>query len=285
MNQSWTICSTTYLHWIGSSKMLVLCLVFIFLYNYCIEPMQYYASVLETPLNMLEPFISIMNSLYTAPLIPILFLFLISDYPKLDQSSSFILLRTGRRSWFWGQITFIALAALTYLFIILVFSVAIVASEAFWANGWSLAVREIYAPKYADLFTQSGLSQIDLSVLNQSRPFQAAITCFILMWGYMIVTGAILLLFALNGKKLVGIFLNVTANALGLLMLAVDTPLKWVLPSAHTVFAWHYDATYHNTYLDIRISYFYDAFLLILMLCLAWQSTKGCSFHTIETTE
>lgn len=265
--------------------MMVLFLVFIFLYIYCIEPMQYYAAVLQTPLNMLEPFISIMNSLYTAPLLPILFLFLISDFPKLDQSSSFILLRTGRRSWFWGQIAFIALAALTYLLIIFLFSMASVASQAFWANGWSLAVREIYAPKYTDLFTQSGLSQIDLSVLNQSRPFQALTTSFVLMWGYMIVTGAMLMVFALNGKKLVGIFLNVAANALGLIMLAVDTPLKWALPSAHTVFAWHYDATYHITYLDIKYSYLYDAVLLVTMLYFAWRSTENCSFHTIDTTE
>ncbi len=285
MKQIWTVCRTTYIHWICNTRMLVLLLIGIFLYIHCINPMKHYAAVLGTPLNVLEPFVSIMNSGYTTPLLPVLFLYLISDFPKLNQSSTFILFRLGRVKWFCGQMLFVALAGFTYLLTIFLFTLLTTCTDAFLDNGWSLAVRQIYEPKYTDLFSQSGLSQIDLSVLNQSRPYQATAIGFLLMWSYTVVSGAILMLFALRGQKLLGIFLNVITNALGLLFLMIDTPLKWVLPSAHIMFAQHYDGQRNITFLDVKFSYLYNLILLGAMLWLTWQSTLNCSFHTIDATE
>lgn len=285
MKKAMTVCRTVYWQWLCSTKMLTLLLAAVFLYIYCIEPMQFYAAALQTPLNLIEPFVSITNALYAAPLFPLLFLFLISAFPRLDQSSGFMLFRIGRRSWFFGQMLFLALASLTFLAIFFVFSVLAVCRDAFLANGWSLAVRKIYEPENLHLFQQSGLAQIDLSVLNQFRPREALLLSLLLMWGYMVVTGAVLLLFALRGKKLLGFFLNIAANAVGTVLVAFRVQVMWLFPSAHISLANHYDGTRSITYFDIRCSLLYNAVLLALVTLLAYRTAERCSFHTIDATE
>jgi hypothetical protein len=260
-------------------------IVAIFLYVYCIEPMQIYAAALDTPLNLLEPFISITNSVYAAPLLPLLFLFLISSFPCLDQSSGFILFRIGRTNWFLGQILFIGCAGLTYLSIILLFSVLVVCKDAFLANGWSLAVRRIYDPSNLDLFRQAGLAQINLSVLNQFRPYPAAIFSFLLMWSYIVVTGTVLMLFAVRGKKVIGFFFNVLSNAVGTVLVVMNSSIMWIFPSAHIMLANHYDESLNITYFDIEYSFLYSFILLVIVMWLAYKSIKTCSFHTIDVTE
>lgn len=285
MKHIFTVCRMTYWQWICNTRMLLLLLAGIFMYVYCIEPMQHYASVMGTPLNILEPFISITNSMFTAPLLPILFLFLIANFPRLDQSSAFVLHRIGRRKWFWGQMLFVTLAGFTYLLLLFLMTIIVSHTTGFLANGWSLAVRQIYEPKYRSLFLSSGISQIDLSVLNQFRPYQAFFISFGCMWGYMILTGAIIQLFTLRGRKMLGVFLNVLANGIGMLLLAVESPLKWLFPSAHVILARHYDEILNNTYLDIKYSFLYDLIMLVSTLYFAWQSAELCSFHIIDATE
>lgn len=285
MKQIFTICRTTYIKWLLNTKMLVLLLAGIFMYIYCIEPMSHYASVLGTPLNIIEPFISVTNCTFFAPLMPILFLFLVSDEPRLDQSSLFILYRSGRAKWFCGQLLFIMLAGLTYLLIVFIISILFIWKDSFIANGWSIAVRQIHEPKNRELFEQSGLSQIELSVLNQFRPYTALIYSFLSMWGYMTATGSIMLLFTLNGKKLFGVFLNVLVNGISLLMFSSESFLKWILPPSHVILARHYDDSLNITYLDIKYSLLYDAVLLICVVLFAYRSAKKCSFHVIDATE
>lgn len=285
MKHTLTICRTTYIKWLLNTKMLVLLLAGIFMYIYCIEPMEHYASILGSPLNVVEPFISVTNCTFFAPLMPILFLFLVSDEPRLDQSSLFILFRTGRKKWFCGQLMFIILAGFTYLLIIFIISIIFIAKDSFVANGWSIAVRQIHEPEYRELFEQSGLSQIELSVLNQFRPFTALIYSFLSMWGYMTATGAIMLLFTLNGQKLIGIFLNVIVNGISLLMFSSEFSAKWLLPPTHVILARHYDDSMNITFLDIKYSLIYDAVLLICTIWLAYRRAKKCSFHIIDGTE
>ena len=280
-----SVCRAVYWQWIMNTKMIVLLIAAIFLYIYCIEPMLFYAEALNTPLNLLEPFISITNSIYAAPLIPLLFLFLISSFPRLDQSSGFILFRIGRTKWFFGQILFIVFAGLTYLSVIGLFSILIVCKDAFLANGWSLAVRKIYEPSNLNLFRQAGLAQIDLSVLNQFRPYTAAFCSFLLMWNYTVVTGMILMLFAIRGKKVFGFFLNILANAVGTVLVVMNSSIMWVFPSAHITLTNHYDKELNITYFDVKYSFLYNFILLIVVALLAYRNVKNCSFHTIDVTE
>lgn len=73
-------------------------------------------------------------------LIPAVYVFLISDCPRLDSSSLFLLHRTSRREWVTGQLLFFALTALAFSLLIFLCAVLPNSMDAFAANGWSTVV-------------------------------------------------------------------------------------------------------------------------------------------------
>ena len=76
MRKVWTVCRTCYIDWLFRQQTLMLCPILIFLYLSVIRPMQYYADVFGTPLNLYEPFLCMLNSVYAVPLLPLSYLFL-----------------------------------------------------------------------------------------------------------------------------------------------------------------------------------------------------------------
>ena len=66
------------------------------------------------------------------------------------------------------------------------------------------------------------------------------------------------LCFTLIGRKLTGILMNVLLTRAGLFLIVTDTGIKWMFPSAHAVFAWHYDQMLNQTYCSVSVSIIYD---------------------------
>lgn len=285
MKQIWSVCRSTYLDWLLRPQMLVMIPVLLFYYIKMIEPMCYYADVLGTPLGILESYLCLLNSAAAVPILPMVFLFLLAGYPKLDPCSTFQLIRIGKGKWYCGQFLFLLLSALTLLVFFLLFSLLMVWDRAFAANGWSIAVRQIHNTDYLALAQQSGYALIDLSVLNQIRPYDAFLTCTVLQLLYLLIVGMLDLAWTVSGKKMLGILCNSIGVGLGLLLLVLDTPLKWLLPASHSVFAWHYDPLLNQTNFPISGSYVYDVLVLVALLCIGWVIIKRCSLFSIMRPE
>lgn len=285
MKQIWSVCRSTYLDWLLRPQMLVMIPVLLFYYIKMIEPMCYYADVLGTPLGVLEPYLCLLNSVAAVPVLPMVFLFLLAGYPKLNPFSVFQLTRIGKEKWYCGQCLFVLLAALTLLAFFLLFSLLMVCDRAFVANGWSIAVRQIYSADHLALAQQSGYARIDLSVLNQIRPYHAFLTCTALQLLYLLIAGTLDLAWTVAGKKMVGVLCNSIGIGLGLLLLMLDTPLKWLLPASHSVFAWHYDSVLNRTYFPVSGSYAYDAVVLVVLLRIGWLIIRRCSPFSIMRPE
>lgn len=70
-------------------------------------------------------------------IVPLVFLTLIADYPKIDTNTVFYIIRVGRFNWLLGQILKLIFMAVTYLAVIFFGAVIPMLSKGFWYNGWS----------------------------------------------------------------------------------------------------------------------------------------------------
>ena len=138
LKKSFVVLKTTYVRWLLSSRLLIFAFAYMFFYVYFIEPLISLSDYFATPLNSVEPFVSLMNSAYFLPLSALTYLILISDYPKLDDSGTFILFRTGRYAWILGQIWFLICSAMTFISFLLISSMLTVMSRSFLINAWTI---------------------------------------------------------------------------------------------------------------------------------------------------
>ena len=281
LKKSFVVLKTTYVRWLLSSRLLIFAFAYMFFYVYFIEPLISLSDYFATPLNSVEPFVSLMNSAYFLPLSALTYLILISDYPKLDDSGTFILFRTGRYAWILGQIWFLICSAMTFISFLLISSMLTVMSRSFLINAWSLVSKYTLKPENAVLRPDFPFAIIDSSVINQSRPFEAVMHSVTLILMFMLSVGLIQIIFALIRKKIFGIFVNLSFIATGLVLWAVDIKIKWLFPIANSAFGWHYDGMYDKTIISIAYSYGYFFILCAAFIICAFVIGKHCSFCII----
>lgn len=91
---------------------------------------------LQANVSPLPVFVALTNRLYLYRLLLFLFLMLICDAPFVDRGMPYLILRSNRKSWFWG--TFFTLAALALFFWGMVFAVCVlsVAGCCEWTADW-----------------------------------------------------------------------------------------------------------------------------------------------------
>ena len=286
IKKSLTVCKTAYLQWIGGYRILIFIFSYMFMYVYFIQPFEELSKMLDTPINAIEPFVSMMNNSYFLPLIAITYMILICDQPRLNDHSTFVIFRTGRMSYILGQVFFLISSALTFIGFLLISSMLTIADNSFFINAWSLISKKCVVKSFLDNLSSKYKSAVlSGSVVNQSRPIEALIHAICLMLLFMLIVGLIMIIFSLYSKKIIAVFLNMVFAAAGLFLNIIDIKVKWLLPISNSAFNWHYDEMYNKTIVSITYSYVYFIVLCAIMLFIAFRIGKKCSFHIVGGTE
>ena len=106
-----------YVNWIFSPKMILPGCMFIILYTLGLSELVQYAEKRNQPINALEPFIGLLNSMQFLGFIPIVFLVLIADFPRTDNNIIYRIYRIGRKKWVISEMVFLLLADVSFLFV------------------------------------------------------------------------------------------------------------------------------------------------------------------------
>ena len=128
---------TGFLKWLMDARMIIILCICIFVYSFVVDPIMANAKLMNESINVLEPFIATLNSGMVLLIIPLGFLTLISDYPKIDDSSIFYIFRIGKKNWLFGQILQLLLMVVTYLLAIFTASVAGACMSGYIGKEWS----------------------------------------------------------------------------------------------------------------------------------------------------
>lgn len=248
---------STYIAWLLNDKHILTAMVLICLNIYTIKPIIECASIFNEPINLLEPFITIIGNAYCIPIVVIAFLITIIDFPDMSGNIGFILIRTGRRRWYFNQLIFLIAAIATYIIILFVFSIIFTAGISFVANAWSNTVTNLESPIYEELKRKYFLATIDLSVLNNYRPYVAIRYSIILFVLQAFIHGQIQIFFSIRFNKIVGIIASIGTLGAGLALWAAESNVKWLFPFSHGTIGWHYGEIFKETFFPLWGSFVY----------------------------
>jgi hypothetical protein len=256
----------------------------IFIWNFAVSPLVKLSVEMNSPLNIVEPFIAVINSKALSLIIPSVFLVLISDYPRIDRNSLFMLQRVNKNEWVIGQVIFFIFADITYLLFTFLSCILPLQTKAFFINGWSLVVTK-YAFLFPDKASSFAATLITKELYNQMPPFESVMSSFLLAFMYLLFISMLLLLFYVVNIKKLGIVASVSIIAVGSALCIIKATGMWVFPAAHTMLYLHFTQYFKEPVLSIRTSFLYFAGLLIIIFILCLIFIKFTDFLTAEEND
>lgn len=280
----WSVCRTEYVKWVMNARMIMFVALIVFVYDYVIRTIMENGEKMGEPINIIEPFIAIGNSALLLFIMPIVFLALISDFPKSDGNSMFYMIRIGKVNWFLGQTLFAIVAGISYVGAILGISCLVVMKNAFIYNEWSDVVY-LYYKYFPNDYDNVILDLITDRLYNNLTPLQAFTHTALLMLLMVIMTALIQLLSFAYNRKMVGLLINICLLCMGIGTTLFEGSLKWVFPVSNAVAWMHYDRVFKKPIVPIINSYLY--FIIIIVVLLVWNiiAIKKYDFSKVRDLE
>lgn len=270
-----------YIKWICDTRMIINTVLLVFIYTFAIEPLLSNAEMMNEPLNVLEPFIAVANSGAILLIIPLTFVTLIADFPKIDTNTIFYIYRTWRINWLLGQIIKLAFMALTFITIIFAGAVLPMLPKGFWYNSWSNAATE-FVKLYPEKAGSFAVRLLPENLYNQLSVFDAAVQSYILIFAYLMIIGLILLLFSLVKMKSVGFFVCGGIVLLGTALCSIKSSLMWIMPMANSIIWLHYTKYYRAPIVPVWFSVVYLCVLILALLIGCFAAIKKFNYDNMS---
>lgn len=109
-----------YIEWITNPRMLMCVVLVVMVREIVLLPMRNLSMGMGQPINAMEPVIAVANSGVLLLLMPLVYLVIMADFPRVSGNTYFYLTRTGRINWIMGQIVFQIVSLLTYLLFVII---------------------------------------------------------------------------------------------------------------------------------------------------------------------
>lgn len=265
LKQAFSCEVTEFVKWVCDARMVIVAVLLIFINNFAVSPLTNNAELMGEPLNILEPFIAVANSEILILIIPIVFLTLIADYPKVDTNTVFYIVRIGRANWFVGQVLKLVFMIVSYLAVIFLGTVLPMLSKGFWYNGWS-NVATGFVKMFPDRRGDFGVALLPENLYNQLSVFEAAVKSYLLVAAYLMIIGLILLVFSLFKRKTLGFIICGGMISLVMAFSAIRTNLMWTMPMANSITWLHYTKYFKKPIMPMSFSVIYLLVLIAVLL-------------------
>ena len=280
LKQVFSCAATEFVKWVCDARMVIVAVLLIFINNFAVSPLTNNAELMGEPLNILEPFIAVANSEILILIIPIVFLTLIADYPKVDTNTVFYIVRIGRANWFVGQILKLVFMIISYLAVIFLGTVLPMLSKGFWYNGWS-NVATGFVKMFPDRRGDFGVELLPENLYNQLTVFSAAVQSYLLVFAYLMIIGLILLSFSLVKHKTVGFVLCGAVISLGTAFCSIKTTLMWTMPMANSIIWLHYTKYFREPVMSMSFSVSYLAIFIAVLLAFCFIAIRKFNYDNV----
>ncbi len=267
MKTAFLCAKTDFCKWLFNSRMIITAALAVYIYVFAVEPLEANAELMGKPLNMIEPYIAALNSGSLLLIIPLGFLAVSSDFPKIDGSVMFGLIRTGRINWFCGQIINLLMMSAAYLLFIFAASVIPAAFCGFWGADWS-EVAVDFGVKFPEYSRNYGALLLPKNLFNHLSLTGAAVQSTLFVFIYLILLGMIMICFTILGKKTAGVIICGGLIAAGSALCSIRAGLMWALPMANSVIWLHYTEFRREPAYPIWCSVLYFAGIILFLFFL-----------------
>ncbi|MDY4078702.1 MAG: hypothetical protein ACI33J_06635 [Clostridium sp.] len=281
LKTAYNIAKIEYIKWLFNPRLTIIIMMFIFIKDSAIDPLIEHANKMNKPINIIEPFIAIGNSKMMLLLIPAIFITLMSDFPKTDGNTIFVISRSGRKNWFIGQIFFNIFSIFTYLFIVFIGCVFLSFKKGKVSNSWSEVITK-YNKNFPEDSHSFASELIDGRLYNQMTPLNALVNTMLLIGLYLFVFSLILLLFYLMDKKFIGILINIIIMAIGTALTFIELDIMWITPLANSIIWLHYTEFYSEYIVPVVQSYIYFFLVTLFLIGISIHFLKKYNFINIS---
>ena len=280
LKQAFSCEVTEFVKWVCDARMVIVAVLLIFINNFAVSPLTNNAELMGEPLNILEPFIAVANSEILILIIPIVFLTLIADYPKVDTNTVFYIVRIGRANWFVGQVLKLVFMIVSYLAVIFIGTVLPMLSKGFWYNGWSNVATK-FVSRFPEHSGNFGVQLLPENLYNQLTVFSAAVQSYLLVFAYLMIIGLILLSFSLVKHKTVGFVLCGAVISLGTAFCSIKTTLMWTMPMANSIIWLHYTKYFREPVMSMSFSVSYLAIFIAVLLAFCFIAIRKFNYDNV----
>lgn len=265
-----------YKSWLISPRILLAVYITIFINENITKKMLAICGEVGYKINLAEPLALIFSkSIYTV-IIPIVFIALMTDFPKTE-GSVFYVYRMSRKSWVLGELLFAAASSLTYVISLVLGTLIYCTGKCELTNSWSDFTTRLYLD-YPDIYAQSTSLAVESSVYTQGKPLEVILHSAVLIFLYTLILCLIIMLFKLLSFKEGGIITGIAITLFGLATDSGASKAMWAFPITHTVFGWHYDRFFRQQHFTIPGSYIYLAALLVALIIANFIVSKKVRF-------
>lgn len=278
------VAKNEYIKWIRNPKMIILIVMLIFAYDYVIRELITAAGKMGAKLQVFEGFIGISNSQLLLMIIPIVFVGLMGDFPRVDGNAMFYIYRVGKTNWLIGQILFSVMSSGTYLITILGVSMLSFIGRCFVTNTWSEITTKyyIFAPnEYAGTVANLTTGRL----YNNMKPINVTLNILGLMLLFLTLISMMLLVSFVCKIRIAGIVVTIGILCLGNVIAYMENNIRWIFPTAHSIMEIHYDAIYKKPIMDMGLSYLYYIILLIILFVISFLCIDKYDYSKIQELE
>lgn len=263
LRKIWGVARTEFVGWITNPRVIILGVLLIFIKGLVIDPLTARAEKFGDTMIVFEPFIAVGNSGALTLFIPLVFLVLFSDYPKLGGNSLFYISRTGKKNWLCGQILFLIMAIAAFMAAILVTSMLF--SGGHFGTEWSEAVRK-YAAQFPDEAYNFDSQLLPSNLYNQIPMMTALWQTSLLLGMYLLSLALIIYMLKMLLSSSVGLAGALLVMAIGTATTSLYSPIKWAFPMANTIIWLHYEEILSKPIYPMWASFAYFGGLLAALI-------------------
>lgn len=268
VKQIFKITRWSFMDWFMDVRQIVVLCVLLFVANYTVLPLVHLSRDVGVPINILEPFLANVNSLYIILIIVFCWLVLISDYPKMEGNNGYILIRVTRFRWLFGKMLAFVLSAIMFVGELVLVFVFQTLKIGFLANGWSYIMRD-YEEKYMDMTgTYEIVSIVDERIFNHYLPYEAFGKTVLILLGLFCMMGLIMIAASLGKSKMVGLIINIILLVGGFAVVQAGSGVSFWLPITNVMLAYQSVELIRLVPKSYSWQYFGIICLLLIVCCM-----------------
>lgn len=236
VKQSLQVAKWSFIDWLMDIRQIFVLLLLICISNYTVAPLVKMAKGEGQPLNIVEPFLANINSVFYVLIVLFCWIVLISDYPKMEGNNGYILIRINRLTWLAGKVMAFFLAAVTFLVEVTAVFTVRAFSVCFIADGWSTLMQDACMEMDMWKLEKYGVRCIlQDRVFNHYTPYEAFTYTFLLMLGLCCMTALVMTAASLGKSKTAGLIVNVVLIVGGYSLVHTVSVRQFLLPVANVM--------------------------------------------------
>lgn len=168
------VCQGECYHFLCSGRFALVLVVWVFAYQFITVPLLQNTEKMQASLLAIEPYIALINSNFMILVMPVLFLVLLSDFPRVDANAYFYLVRAGKTNWVLGQLLYAVVITMIYLFIQFLGMLVPMFGKGSWGNEWSPVITD-FAREFPEYAQNPGAVSIQPQLYYHVSPWEAVL--------------------------------------------------------------------------------------------------------------